>query len=89
MSPAERQAIIRDQTAIVTADREGALAALPTLLPDDEDRRRALAAVEGVAGPEEELGEGARSMLHRLRAVLGIAGGPRPVRLEEAGRAAE
>jgi pimeloyl-ACP methyl ester carboxylesterase len=87
MSPAERQAIIRDQTAVVTVDREAAIAALPVLLPDPSDRGRALAAVEGVAGPEEELGEGARAMLGRLRAVLGLAA-PREPAVGEAGEAA-
>jgi len=87
MAPAERQAIIRDQTAIVTVDREGALAALPVLLPDPLDRRRALAAVEGVAGPEEDLGESARAMLQRLRAVLGV-GAAAQAPVEAAGEAA-
>jgi pimeloyl-ACP methyl ester carboxylesterase len=74
LGAAARQAIIRDQTAIVTADREGAIAALPQLLPEAEDRARALAAVAWVAGAEEELGDAARAMLARLRTVLG--GGP-------------
>ena len=84
MSAAERSAMIREQTAIVTADREAALAALPALLPEREDRLRALAAVEGVAGPEEELGERAREMLGRLRAVLDVAPAATPAPVEDA-----
>lgn len=72
MSPSARQAIIREQTVIVTMARDEAVAALPALLPGAADRRKALAAVEHVAGPEEELGDKAREMLGRLRATLGL-----------------
>jgi len=70
MTPAARQEIIREQTAIVALDREAALAALPQLLPEAEERRKALALVEAVAGPEDDLGDKAREMLGRLRTVL-------------------
>lgn len=39
-----------------------------------EDRERALAKVEWVAGPDAELGEKALAMLNRLGAVLRPAG---------------
>lgn len=72
MSPAARQAMIREQTVIVTMLRDDALATLPGLLPAAADRRKALAAVEHVAGPEEELGDKAREMLGRMRETLGL-----------------
>ncbi len=72
MTSAARQAMIREQTVIVTFAPEEALAALPLLLPQPEERARAMAAVEQVAGPEDDLGEAARTMLHRLRATLGV-----------------
>ena len=72
MSPASRQAMIREQTVIVTMMREEALTALPALLPEAAERRKALAAVEHVAGPDEELGEPAREMLVRMRRTLGL-----------------
>jgi hypothetical protein len=72
MPPSARQAMIREQTMIVTLLREEALAALPALLPTAADRRKALAAVEHVAGPDEELGEKAREMIVRMREVLGL-----------------
>jgi pimeloyl-ACP methyl ester carboxylesterase len=72
MTSAARQALIREQTLIVELAAEEALAALPTLLPSRAERRRALNTVEGVAGPEEELGEPALAMLGQLRKVLGI-----------------
>ena len=75
MTSAARQALIREQTLVVEMAPEEALATLPKLLADAADRRRALATVEGVAGPEEELGEPALAMLGRLRGVLGLAKG--------------
>ncbi|MBX6746533.1 MAG: hypothetical protein IRY87_31245, partial [Acetobacteraceae bacterium] len=48
------------------------------------DRRRALDAVEGVAGPEEELGEAAQSMLRQLRAALGFDTARKPLVFEAA-----
>ncbi|MCS6922152.1 MAG: hypothetical protein NZM07_09605 [Elioraea sp.] len=74
LSAEERAALIREQTAIVTLDREAAIAALPRLLPTAEDRERALAKVEWVTGPAAELGEKALAMLNRLRALLRPAG---------------
>jgi pimeloyl-ACP methyl ester carboxylesterase len=75
MSPAARQAMIREQTVIVTLLREEALSTVPQLLETAAERRKALAAVEQVAGPDDELGDNAREMLGRLRAVLNV--GPR------------
>ncbi|WP_198374856.1 DUF3141 domain-containing protein [Neoroseomonas rubea] len=72
MSAGARQAVIREQTVIVTLMREEALAALPKLLPSAAERRKALAAVEHVAGPDEELGDKAREMLGRMRTTLGL-----------------
>ena len=72
MTSAARQALIREQTLIVEMAPEEALAALPTLLPTKAERRRALDTVEGVAGPEDELGEPALAMLGRLRTTLGV-----------------
>ena len=74
MTSAARQALIREQTLVVEMAPEEALAALPKLLTAKAERRRALDTVQGVAGPEEELGEAAQAMLGRLRGVLGLAG---------------
>jgi len=72
MSPTARQAMIREQTVIVTLMRNEALSTLPGLLPEAAERRKALAAVEQVAGPDEELGDKAREMLVSMRAALGL-----------------
>jgi pimeloyl-ACP methyl ester carboxylesterase len=74
MTAAARQALIREQTLVVDMAPEAALATLPKLLPTKAERRRALDTVEGVAGPEEELGEAAQAMLAKLREALGIKG---------------
>jgi pimeloyl-ACP methyl ester carboxylesterase len=71
LTPEQRQDMIREQTLIVALQPGLAVETLPLLLPDDAQRRRAIAAVEGVAGPEDELGEHARAMLARQRDVLG------------------
>jgi pimeloyl-ACP methyl ester carboxylesterase len=70
LTAAARQALIREQTVVVEMAPEQALATLPTLLPEAALRQRALDAVIGVAGPEEELGDRAGAMLERLREVL-------------------
>jgi hypothetical protein len=74
MTAAARQALIREQTLVVDMAPEAALATLPKLLPTKAERRLALDTVEGVAGPEEELGEAAQAMLAKLREALGIKG---------------
>jgi len=84
MTASARQALIREQTVIATMSPAEALATLPKLLPDPADRRRALDAVEGVAGPEEELGEAAQSMLRQLRAALGFDTARKPLVFEAA-----
>jgi pimeloyl-ACP methyl ester carboxylesterase len=77
MTASARQALIREQTVICSMAPAEALAILPKLLPKPAERRRAMAAVEAVAGPEEELGEAAQAMLAQLRVAL--AAKPVPV----------
>jgi pimeloyl-ACP methyl ester carboxylesterase len=72
MSAAERMAVIRDQTMIATLFPEEAIKTLTVLLPDAASRRKALKAVETVAGPDQELGDNARARLQRLREVLAV-----------------
>ncbi|MFC7693266.1 hypothetical protein ACFQY5_30645 [Paeniroseomonas aquatica] len=52
MTPAGRQALIREQTVIASMAQDEALAALPKLLPRVAERRRAMAAVEGWPAPK-------------------------------------
>ena len=72
MTASARQALIREQTVISSMAPAEALATLPKLLPDPAERRQALAVVEAVAGPEDELGEAAQAMLAQLRLALAL-----------------
>ncbi|MDO9707646.1 DUF3141 domain-containing protein [Paracraurococcus lichenis] len=72
LTAAERQAIIHAQTLIANLQPARAVETLPLLLPTQAERERAMAAVAGVAGPEEDLGDAARAMLARQRAALGL-----------------
>jgi len=72
LSVADRMAVIRDQTMIATLFPEEAIRTLTVLLPDAASRRKALKAVETVAGPVGELGDNARARLQRLREVLAV-----------------
>jgi pimeloyl-ACP methyl ester carboxylesterase len=84
MTAEARQALIREQTIIASMAPVEALAALPRLLPRVTDRRRAMAVVEAVAGPEAELGEAALAMLEQQRNVLGLTRALVPVGYEAA-----
>jgi hypothetical protein len=84
MTASARQALIREQTVIASMAPAEALSTLTKLLPKLGDRRRAMAAVEGVAGPEEELGDAARAMMGQLRSALGLNNGLVPVGYESA-----
>ncbi|SDC32291.1 DUF3141 domain-containing protein [Belnapia rosea] len=77
MTATERQAMIRQQTVIASMAPAEAISSLPLLLPTPEERARALASVEAVAGPEAELGEAAQAMLAQLRTELAIPAGAR------------
>jgi hypothetical protein len=71
MPQARRQAVIQAQGTLVAQVPELCIDTLPLLLPDTDMRRQAMAAVEQVAGPVDDLGMAARAMLGRLRATLG------------------
>lgn len=65
-----RARLIRDQSVICQIDPEAAIATLPKLLPEPDDRTRALCMVANVLGPAEEMEEHTVETLDRLRAVL-------------------
>ncbi|UEM23255.1 DUF3141 domain-containing protein [Skermanella mucosa] len=67
--------IIHEQTLIIELEPAQALATLPVLLSDPDDASRALAVVEAVAGPREEMEERTVAMLARMAEVL--SGGDR------------
>ncbi len=70
LSSTERTQIIREQSLIVDFEPERALQTLVLLLPGRAERLRALALVEDIAGPVEEMAPETLTMLAQLRAAL-------------------
>jgi hypothetical protein len=65
---------VRRQFAVLRADEEGALAALPGLLPGDELRRKVVAASRRIGSAMRgELTAGQAERLARVEKVLGVA----------------
>ncbi|WP_219764649.1 DUF3141 domain-containing protein [Neoroseomonas alba] len=73
MDEAHRTQIIHQQTLAVDFEPEAAILALPALLPNAEDRVRALRLVEDIAGDPAEMSEPTVRMLARLREILAVA----------------
>jgi len=71
MKPKARTRMIHKESLIVGYEPEGALAALPALIVEDADRKRALALCEDIAGPREEMSSETIDMLNRMALVLG------------------
>jgi pimeloyl-ACP methyl ester carboxylesterase/tellurite resistance protein len=68
-----RNGIIHRQSLIVDFEPDQALATLPLLLPDPEDRQRAMDICKDIAGPESEMDERTVALLDRLSEVLDLA----------------
>ena len=71
LSESDIKRIIFEQTLIVELQPDAALTKLVSLLPDVAEAERALAAVEAVAGPVEEMEERTIAMFARMREALG------------------
>jgi len=69
----KRSALIREQSIIVEFSNENAVATLPLLLPEAEERQRAIDLVEYVAGAMEEMEPHTIQMLRKMRAALGLS----------------
>ncbi|MGH8472129.1 MAG: DUF3141 domain-containing protein, partial [Gammaproteobacteria bacterium] len=67
-----RARLISEQSLIVDLEPERALAALPKLLSDSDQRERAVALVEEIAGPLDEMNEPTLMMLEELKTILGV-----------------
>ena len=70
MSAAERSHIIHEQTLIVEFAPEEATATLARLIPDQNDRQRAIDLVFDIAGPLEEMNAPTIAMLEQLQFLL-------------------
>jgi tellurite resistance protein len=69
----KRNALIREQTIVVEFAPERAIATLPQLLTDFEDRQRAIDTVEFIAGSHDEMDPQTIKTLEKMRAILGLA----------------
>jgi hypothetical protein len=67
-----RAALIHEQSIIVEFERDAAIAALPELLPDPEERRKAIEVVEFIAGSIEEMEPHTMKTLQQFHTVLGL-----------------
>jgi hypothetical protein len=65
-----RNAIIHRQSLIVDFEPDQALATLPRLLPNPDDRRRAMDICLDIAGPRSEMEERTITILERMSEVL-------------------
>ena len=70
---AERRALyIREQSIIAEFEPDRAIATLPALLPNPEDRRKAIEVVEYIAGSLEEMEPNTLKRLQRFHAALSL-----------------
>jgi tellurite resistance protein len=72
LGPERRALLIREQSIIVEFDFDGAVATLPDLIADAQERRKAMAVVEYIAGSVEEMEPHTIKTLQRLRAALSL-----------------
>ena len=70
----KRAALIHEQSLIVEFERDRAIETLPELLPDMEDRQRAIEVVEYIAGAIEEMEPATIQLVQRFHGVLGLKG---------------
>jgi hypothetical protein len=70
MGDAVRSHIINEQSLIVDFEPEEAITALPSVLATNEERSRAIALAEQIAGDVAEMNEATVRMLVRIRDVL-------------------
>jgi hypothetical protein len=71
LAPAERREFVKEQCFMLLLDEEGALAALPKLLPSEEVRRSALAAARRVLSAVGKLTPARKAGLNRVMEILG------------------
>jgi len=72
LGAAKRAALIREQSIIVEFAADKAVETLPLLLPEPEERARAIAVVDYIAGAVEEMEPHTLEMLGRIRAALDL-----------------
>jgi pimeloyl-ACP methyl ester carboxylesterase len=84
MSMAELKACLKEQYLLVRLDEERAVRAIPRLLPDsDQARRAALDALRQVLGARGALSEESERRMSRVEALFGVAN-PQPLKAANA-----
>ncbi len=74
LGPERRALLIREQSILVEFEPDLAVKTLPDLLPQQDERRRAIQVVEFIAGAIEEMEPSTIQMLQRFHSVLGLPG---------------
>jgi pimeloyl-ACP methyl ester carboxylesterase len=72
VAPPLRGRIIHEQSIIVRFEPEAAVAALPKMIPVRESRVEAMAVVEYIIGPRDEMEPQTSARLRQFRAALGL-----------------
>ena len=70
----KRAALIHEQSVIAEFEPDLAIKTLPDLLPDMQDRRRAMGVIEFIAGAIEQMEPATLQLVQRFHAVLGLPG---------------
>ena len=70
----KRAALIHEQSIIAEFEPDLAVRTLPELLPEMEDRRRAIGVIEFIAGAIEEMEPSTIQLVQRFHVVLGLPG---------------
>jgi pimeloyl-ACP methyl ester carboxylesterase len=73
LGPKRRVALIHEQAVIVEFEPERAVESLPVLLPQQDQREKAIAVVEYIAGSLEEMAPHTIRALQQFRRVLGLS----------------
>ncbi len=85
----KRAALIHEQSLIAEFERDRATETLPDLLPELDDRQRAIEVVEYIAGAIEEMEPATIQLVQRFHAVLGLKGLALPAPRHDPLRASE
>ncbi len=70
----KRAALIHEQSVIAEFEPDLAIKTLPDLLPDMEERKRAIGVIEFIAGAVEEMEPSTIQLVQRFHSVLGLPG---------------
>jgi pimeloyl-ACP methyl ester carboxylesterase len=82
----EVKAIVKEEAFMLRFDRERALAALPRMLPSEEERREAVEIVRRIGYADGEIRPEGEAMLDKIERILGL---DKPLKKEKRGSGAQ